>query len=119
MSDWAPPADLDPEVLGLCRAMNAFPGITTVESCCGHGRFPFRIWFAPESLDALPPLLYWFDQCHSGEDGWRVVVYTDCSADHPSFMAEGPCGGYESADVIAKCMQEDLAAQTAGDADER
>ncbi len=35
----------DPEVVELCNAMNALPGITTLESCCGHGKIPFRIFF--------------------------------------------------------------------------
>ena len=103
---WAAPAGLDPEVLSLCMAMNAFPGITTTSSCCGHGREPFGIYFQPESLDDLPALLYWFDGCHTGQYGWRVRVFTDCAADHATFEVEGPAGGYESADVIAKCMLE-------------
>jgi hypothetical protein len=38
---------MDDECIALCNAMNALPGITTVESCCGHGGLgsPFRIWF--------------------------------------------------------------------------
>lgn len=101
----APPPDLDPEVLSLCRAMNGFPGIVTVESCCGHGREPFRIWFMAASLEALPPLLFWFDGCHTGEYGWSVMVSTDCSAVPVTFRAEGPCGAYEAAESIAKDMR--------------
>jgi len=101
VSDWVPPADIDPEVVTLCQAMNRVPGITTTESCCGHGRQPFAIWFSPASLDVLPGLLYWFDRCHSGFGGWRVIVYTDCAADHATFMLEGPAGAYEQADAIA------------------
>jgi tRNA(Phe) wybutosine-synthesizing methylase Tyw3 len=36
---------MDPEVLDLCNAMNALPGIKTFESCYGHGRTAFHIWF--------------------------------------------------------------------------
>jgi len=58
MSDgWKPPADLDPECRLLCEAMNAVPGIRTVESCSGHGDTPFRVYFLADSLDALPELL--------------------------------------------------------------
>ena len=113
---WTPPADLDPEVLSLCRAMNAFAGIFTTQSCCGHGREPFRIWFMATSLEALPALLYWFDACHTGQYGWIVRVYTDCSADHATFMAEGPRGGYEAAGVIAKYMLEATAADAIAEA---
>lgn len=108
---WEAPADLDREVLELCRAMNAFPGITTVESCSGHGNRPFRIWFMAENLDALPGLLYWFDACHTGQHGWSVKASTDCAASILTFTAEGPESGYASADAIAKAMTEALAAE--------
>ena len=39
------PADLDPECLKLCVALNDLDGVKTTESCCGHSKGPFRIWF--------------------------------------------------------------------------
>ena len=30
------PDDIDPEVVPLCDALNAFPGVATCESCSGH-----------------------------------------------------------------------------------
>jgi hypothetical protein len=36
---------MDPECVELCDTMNCLPGIVTFESCCGHGKGPFRIWF--------------------------------------------------------------------------
>jgi hypothetical protein len=36
---------MDAEVLDLCNAMNALPGIETLESCCGHSAGPFMIFF--------------------------------------------------------------------------
>ncbi len=42
---WRPPKGLDPEVRALCVAMNRLPGIATVESCSGHGKTSFCIWF--------------------------------------------------------------------------
>jgi len=36
---------MDPEVLDLCNALNALPGIYTTESCCGHGKEKFSIFF--------------------------------------------------------------------------
>jgi hypothetical protein len=44
-------AKFDPEVVPLCQAMNALPGIKTTESCCGHGKEPFRIWFKVDEGD--------------------------------------------------------------------
>jgi hypothetical protein len=106
---WEPPAGMDPEAIGLCRAMNAFPGIVTTESCCGHGEKPFRIWFLAGSLKVLPALLWCFDACHSGQRGWSVTASTDCVADHVTFVAEGPCGGYAAAEAVAVFMNETLA----------
>lgn len=102
---WKPPADLDPECLELCRALNAMPGIMTTGSCCGHGRGPYRIWIHPQSLDALPGVCYWLDRCHTGLSGWRMVVYTDCSADHATFMIEGPEGASAESEQIAAMMK--------------
>lgn len=105
-SGWIPPDDLDTDVLGICQAMNACPGILTTSSCSGHGKRPFRIWFVAETLDALPPLLYWTAHCHTGQAGWSVTAGTDCAADGVMFMLEGPPGAYEAAAVIARYMQE-------------
>lgn len=44
-------SEFDPEVVSLCRAMNALPGVHTSESCCGHGTQPFRIWFKVDEKD--------------------------------------------------------------------
>jgi len=37
--------EIDAEARPLIFALNRLPGITTVESCCGHGSEHFRIWF--------------------------------------------------------------------------
>lgn len=36
---------IDVEARQLVFALNRLPGITTIESCYGHGSDPFRIWF--------------------------------------------------------------------------
>jgi len=53
--------EIDPECHRLIAAINRFDGITTIESCSGHGHTPIRIWFVARDTEALPPLLYWFD----------------------------------------------------------
>jgi hypothetical protein len=105
LTSWTAPADLDPECLALCTAINDHvEGIITTESCCGHGERPYRIWIHPLSFGALPPLLYWLDRCHTGYHGWQVVAYTDCGAGGPFFMIEGPAGAYEEAGKIAALL---------------
>jgi len=103
---WEPPADMDPECIDLCTAMNGWGAIRTTDSCCGHGKNPYRVFFMSESLEDLPPLLYYFDACHTGCPGWRVIVYTDCLMSSARFMLEGPVGeeAYAASKVIAKCI---------------
>lgn len=99
--------EIDSECVSLVKAMNTFPGISTFESCCGHGKNEFCIWFTAESLEALPALVYWFAACHSGVYGWHVEVATDCSQRPVSFLAESRKKGaaaYREAEQIAKAM---------------
>jgi hypothetical protein len=105
---WTPPADLDPECAALCEVINNHvPGVVTTESCCGHGNQPYRIWIEPTSMEALPPLLWYLDACHSGLRGWQVIVDTDCGASGPFFRIEGPAGAYAEAEKIAEIIRED------------
>ena len=100
---WRNPNVMDSECISLCKAINPFRGIETVESCCGHGERPFHIWFLADNLEVLPPLLYWFAHCHCGFWGWQVIVRTDCAMRPVSFLIEGPTGSpaYAQADQIA------------------
>lgn len=102
-------SDIDAECQSLVAAMNAFSGIRTVESCCGHGERPFRIWFVVDDLSDLPPLLYWTDVCHTRCGGWCVTVETDCGMSPVVFKLEGPVGAFGDAETMARLMQEYLA----------
>lgn len=103
ITEWTVPEGLDPEVLALCKAINeCVDGVITVESCCGHGNEPYRIWLHAETLGDLPPLLYWLDRCHTGLDGWQMIAYTDCAADHVTLMLQGPVGAYGESEQIAR-----------------
>ncbi len=101
---------IDKECIDLCNAMNKFNGIKTVESCCGHGKTPYRIYFFVRNLKCLPPLLYWFDICHNGIKGWKVIVYTGCSMRMVHFCLEGTIGeqSYKESKEIANKMEEYL-----------
>lgn len=104
------PDDMDKECIRLCDAMNSFRGIRTNDSCCGHGARTFAIHFrvTGDYNKNLPPLLYYFDGCHTRVSGWRVEVYTDCSAIGVSFMATAKSVGeeaYEEANRIAERME--------------
>lgn len=113
--EWTPPKDIDPECVALCVAINKLPGLRTVESCCGHGQYEFWIWVAADTIEALLPLNYWIDRCHSGYDGWRLEVSTDCSHEPESvrFWLQGPTGaeGYRQADFIARLIEQNEVAR--------
>jgi hypothetical protein len=42
--DYGP--DMDEECIELCNAFNSIKGIYTSESCCGHGKSSFEIYFS-------------------------------------------------------------------------
>jgi hypothetical protein len=68
--DETPYDELDPPVVGLCRALNALPGIWTAGSCGGHekgGAFPADRWFVslgPELRGRVPFLAAWLSIEH-------------------------------------------------------
>jgi len=51
---------MDNEVIFLCNTMNSLPGIETSESCCGHGKTPFHIWF---KVKATSEGLFFLTRC--------------------------------------------------------
>jgi hypothetical protein len=103
--------DIDHECVVLCEAMNKMPGIHTVQSCCGHGKDEFCIWFKAENLEVLPALLYWFDICHSGVAEWEIIVETDCAMSPVTFLAKSTSKGiqaYSESNIIAECIEKYL-----------
>ena len=96
---------MDVECIPLCDALNKLPGISTIDSCCGHHKKPFNIWFIADDLKYLPALLYWFDGCHCGFYGWRILVTTDCAKSPVHFCIEGKVGAYNEADKIGKLIE--------------
>jgi hypothetical protein len=98
----------DEEVASLCKALNSLDGITTVESCCGHSKEPFRIWFHADNVDDVVPVCYFSSVCHTGRTGWRVIVGTDCAMSPVIYLLEGPEGesGYEAAGIMAKLIED-------------
>ena len=101
---------MDKECRNLCDAINTFSGIETTESCCGHGKYPYNIWFKAKDLKSLPPLLYWFDSCHCGFYGWEIIARTDCGCSPVIFMIEGGIGeaAYKEAEKIAQLIKEEV-----------
>ena len=100
------PADVDEQCRALCEALNTLPGIKTVESCCGHGERPFRIWFEAHSLKSLPLVAYHTVPCHVGFF-WNCRVTTDCAMSPVLFLLESIEVGevaYEQAGKMATAL---------------
>jgi len=94
------------QFLDLCKALNRIPGITTFESCCGHEKTNYHIFLHSKSLEALVPVAYFLNACHSGCRGWQLAARTDCSMAPISFMIEGPIGAYDDSKKIAQYINE-------------
>ena len=96
--------DMDKECINLCNAINKIDGLITNESCCGHEKGNFRIWFTVKNLKSLPTLLYYCDPCHVGFR-WNCVVTTGCAMSPVNFRIESESIGeraHKEADTIAK-----------------
>ena len=48
-----PKDQMDKECIALCEALNRLPGISTEESCCGHLKYQYYIWFGCRNLRSL------------------------------------------------------------------
>ena len=67
------PFDMDAECIDLCNILNTLPGITTFESCCGHYRNRYNIWFFCNNIDTLSRLGKATERNYS-DNKWEVVV---------------------------------------------
>lgn len=75
---------MDRECVALCNALNALKGITTFESCCGHGDQPFLVWFFATEVQLSAPILRALDH------QWRITLsHVDCPY-RVAFLLEGP-----------------------------
>jgi len=92
----AAPVLLDKEVVPLVGALNGMKGIVTVESCCGHGKDPFYIWFYAESVDTVRPLFEFV----STRRGWRIIFQDYI------FCLKGPKGerAYRESEQLAAAI---------------
>lgn len=74
------PGDIDHECFELCCTLNRMPGVETYESCCGHLKERYSIWFRSYNLDAIARIARSVDRNYS--DGrWELVV--DCNDTEP------------------------------------
>ena len=74
------PDDMDQECVDLCNTLNTLPGVSTFESCCGHLKYKYSIWFFCDSIDSLSRLGKVTERNYS-DGNWEVVV--DSTDTHP------------------------------------
>lgn len=90
---WVPPDNMDPECVELCKAMNALPGIKTYESCCGHGEYPFWVWFDVTDFEARGLLTLSRLLCRNYfsefAENWQVVMDHRDTGPQLCFRLEG------------------------------
>ncbi len=76
--DDVPYEEMDSEVVSLCRVLNMLPGIKTVESCCGHLKSPYSIFFHAKNLSSLAVITRSFDKRYCGtEKLWVLEAVTE------------------------------------------
>ena len=105
---------MDEECIPLCNALNSIPGIITVDSCCGHEKHDFRIWFYLEDggkVNYLKVVSTAFDPRYGGIDGWVCTLENSDIVDHLPFfkISSGKTVGeqaYKESRVIATNIRE-------------
>lgn len=74
------PVDMDCECVPLCELLNSLPATQTFESCSGHLKYRFSVWFFCDSIGVLSRLGRAVERNYS--DGkWEIVV--DSTDTHP------------------------------------
>ena len=107
------PADMDPECVPLCKAINSIPGLETTCSCCGHGESSFDIWFWAKTVRSLYVLARAIDRRYGGPEEWCCLVEDMDLVDKPvvfrltSGESRGP-EAYARASIIVASIFEAL-----------
>lgn len=104
---------MDPECVELCDAINSLPGLSTFESCWGHGVQRFSIWFGADSIESLRPIL---TEIH-GNDSWTVSAHWASGGDSLYFWLAGRAGeqGLRMAEELAMCLRKYSPTSVAGE----
>jgi hypothetical protein len=90
------PADMDPECIPLCNKLNELSCVETTESCCGHLKDRFQVWFRCNDIDVLSILGRCVERNYS--DGkWELLVDSCDTNPHGLFWlrSKEPFKSYE------------------------
>ena len=106
---------MDAHCATICDALNRFPGVATFESCNGHFRGPFRVWFSCSDFVSLAAISRVADRRYSpARLGWRLTAQSIDSPPVPNSPLV--CFGLESEgpyldDTDMECDIESIAAR--------
>lgn len=81
---------MDFECVSLCMKLNELPGVETTESCCGHYKETYKIFFNCEDFISLAILTRCTDKRYS-DGNWEIVC--SGSDNHPlyGFLLRSTC----------------------------
>lgn len=98
--------EMDSEVRMLVLAMNKLPGIQTFESCWGHGRDQFRIWFSAETPDDVAALINVVETCEWPQgERWTVMPWQDFPGQYILRSADTTSATYGQSRMIAVALR--------------
>jgi hypothetical protein len=103
------PGDMDKECIALCKKLNSLSNIKTVESCCGHLKEPYRVFFMCDDFIRLGRLFRCVNRNYS--DGkWCIEV--DGSDVQPCYefmlTSKEPFSSYEEMNESINSLLENI-----------
>ena len=79
--------NMDKECIPLCDALNSLPNVETIESCCGHCKDRFRIFFKCKNPYSLSVIARVFNRRYSGTKlQWIIEVETHDNGGYDYFV---------------------------------
>ena len=79
--------NMDKECIPLCDALNSLPDVETTESCCGHCKDRFRIFFKCKNPYSLSVIARVFNRRYSGTKlQWIIEVETHDNGGYDYFV---------------------------------
>ena len=100
-----PKDQMDKECIALCEELNRLPGINTDESCCGHLKEPYRIFFTCRNLRSLAIIARAVDRRYCATPmGWRIIAETGDRMPCYNFLLESK-GAFDDLEAMVAQVQ--------------
>jgi hypothetical protein len=101
-------ARMDPECIAVCDALNSLRGIETFESCCGHGKDSFLVFFTVEGdASILMPI-----ERAIQNSGWKLDTYRSYRRGFVIFVLTGPADP-EAGNALAARLRAETVSESA------